>query len=312
MLPTLRNHYRLIVLLSLMCLGLSAHAQEKEKYVWAVKLEKKYSKSYPVTNETIALVNRYGHLKIDTWDKNEVQVDAQITVGAQNNEYANKLLEKINILDEKITGKIEFKTQLDNWNDNSNNGGHEMRIDITVHIPATAKLYAENNFGPLTIGDYKGGVELICKYGNLTAGKLSNPISVTVEFGSAMVESVSNSKLMFKYSKVDIAKLSGNIEAEFQFCNSIDLPVDNSLKQLQLKNNYTSLYLLAAKDFSAEYDIITNNARASGKNEMAIKEEKTDTKTFQSNHRYTGILGKGGNTKISIKSNFGNVRVIPG
>lgn len=311
MLPSLRNQYRLIVLLTLMYFGLSAHAQEKEKYVWAVKLEKKYNKFFPVSNETIALLNRYGQLTIDTWDKNEVQVDAQISVGAQNNEYANKLLEKITILDEKTNGKIEFKTQLENWNDNSNNGGHEMRIDITVHVPATAKLYAENNFGPLTIGDYKAEVELICKYGNLTTGKLSNPTSVTVEFGSAKVKSVSNCKLLFKYSKVDIAKISGNIEAEFQFCNSIDLPVDNSLQELVLKNNYTSLYLLAAKDFSAAYDITTNNARASGKNEWAIKEEKTDNKTFQPNHRYTGILGKGGNTKISIKSNFGNVRVIP-
>jgi hypothetical protein len=45
-------------------------------------------------------------------------------------------------------------------------------IDFTVHLPANAKLVAENDYGPLTIGDYKGEAELYCRYGTLTAGKL--------------------------------------------------------------------------------------------------------------------------------------------
>ncbi|MES2005713.1 MAG: hypothetical protein V4450_14440 [Bacteroidota bacterium] len=295
--------------------ALGSMAQEKERYVWPVKLQKDYNKSYPVSNETLALLNRYGQMKLETWDKNEIQVEAHITVGAQTNEYATQVLDRISIADEKTTDRIEFKTKLGSWSDNGSNGGHEMRIDYTVHLPANAKLYAENNFGSITIGDFKGEAELLCKYGTLTAGKLSNSKSVTVEFGSAVIESVRDTKLLFKYSKVEIGKLAGNIDAEFQFCNSIDMPIDNALKQLQLKNNYTSLYLLAPKDFSADYDITTNNARASGKNELVIKEEKAvDSRPtiYNANHRYTGSIGKGGDTKITIKSNFGNIRVIPG
>jgi hypothetical protein len=292
----------------------SAYSQEKSSYTWPVKLQKDYTKTYPLTNELLAVMNRYGKMTIETWDKNEIKVDAQISVGAQNNEYAAKMLERINIIDEKKTDRIEFVTKLGDWNDDNNNGGHEMRIDLVVHIPATAKLYAENNFGPLTIGNYKGEVELVCKYGTLTAGILSNSKNIRVEFGKAVIESVNDSKLLFKYSRVDIAKLSGSIDAEFQFCNSMDIPIDNSLKKLELKNNYTSLYFVAPKDFTADYEISTNNARVTAKNDI-IKEDipanpngYTRLSSFTPNHKYVGSLGKGGGTQISIKSNFGNIR----
>jgi len=302
------------ILLGFLLMFTSVCGVSQENYVWPVKLQKDYTKTYPVGSETVALMNRYGKMTIETWDRNEVKVDAHITVGAQTNEYATRILDKISIGDEKKSDRIEFVTKLVDWsNPDDYNGGHEMRIDYTVHIPANGKLYAENNFGPLTIGDYKGEAELLCKYGTLTAGKLSNAKNITVEFGKAMIESISDSKLLFRYSRIDIAKIAGNIQGQFDFCNSIDMPVDNSLKKLELKNSYTSLYLVVPKDFSADYDITTNNARVTAKYDMVIKEEQaanTRTNSFSPNHHYLGSFGRTGGTQINIKSNFGNVRVM--
>ena len=303
------------IILGFLLVFATSHSFSQERtHIWPVKLQKDYTKSYPVGTELIAVMSRYGQMTVETWDKNEVKVDAHISVGAQTNDYAAKMLERINISDEKKTDRIEFVTKLGGWNDDGNNGGHEMRIDLVVHVPANAKLYAENNFGPLTIGNYKGEAELVCKYGTLTAGNLSNCKSIRVDFGKAVIESVNDSKLLFKYSRIDIAKLSGAIEGEFQFCNSMDIPIDNSLKKLELKNNYTSLYFIAPKDFSADYEIATNNARLTAKNDV-IKEDipgnpnsYTRVSSFTPNHKYVGRLGKGGGTQISIKSNFGNIR----
>ncbi len=290
--------------------------QEDNIRTWAVKLQKDYNKSYPVSNETLVLMSRFGKMNIETWDKNEIKVEAHISVGAQSNEYATQVLNRVTITDETKDGKIIFTTQISNWSDNSSNGGHEMRIDYTVHVPATAKLYAENNYGPLTIGDYKGESELVCRSGTLTTGKLSNCKSVTVDYGRVIIESISDSKLMFRSSRVDIAKIAGKITGQFDYCSSIDMPVDNALKQLELKNNNTNLYLMAPSDFSADYDITTTNARVTGKNNFVIKEElsataaNSRTNNFNPNHKYSGSLGKGGGTQINIKSNYGNIRVM--
>jgi hypothetical protein len=311
-----------LILLSLLFRVITLCAQDNR--AWPVQLQKDYSKSYPVSAENIVLLNRFGKMKVETWDKPEVSVAAHISVSAQSNEYAAKLVERITIKDEKENGSIIYKTNLGdndgNWSED-NKGGHEMHIDWIVYVPANAKLHAENHFGPLTIGDYKGESELICKYGTLTAGKISNCKELRVDFGKATISELSDSKLSFRYSRIDIGKLAGKIEGEMQFCSSIDLPVDNDLKQLTLKNNYTSLYLMVPKDMSADYDITTNNARLTAKNGMTIKEEEPAEKEqprngiirpvlFTPNHHYTGSLGKGGTTRIEIRSSFGNIRIL--
>ncbi len=310
------SFFRILIAIVMAFSGITAMCQEGNTHVWAVKLEKDYNKSYPVTNETLVLMSRYGKMNIETWDKNEIKVEAHISVGAQSNEYATQVLNRVSVNDEKKDNRIIFATQITGWSDNSSNGGHEMRIDYTVHVPANAKLYAENSYGPLTIGDYKGEAELVCRSGTLTAGKLSNCKSVTVDYGRVIIESISDSKLMFRSSRVDIAKVAGKITGQFDYCTSIDMPVDNSLKQLELKNNNTNLYLMAPADFSADYEITTSNARVTGKNNFVIKEEmsataaNSRTNNFSTNHKYAGSLGKGGGTQINIKSNSGNIRVM--
>ncbi len=309
---------RLLLCTLTVCSMLVATGQDRNNYVWPVKLQKDYSQTYPVGTETVLSQNRFGQMTIDTWDKNEVKVEVHITVGAQTNEYAAKILDRISVVDEKNTESISFITKLGDWSNNGNdyNGGHEMRIDYIVHIPVKAKLHAENSFGPITIGDFAGECELVDKYGTLTGGKLSNCKSVSVEFGKVNIEGISDCKLLFRYSKVDIAKITGNIQAQFDYCNSIDLPIDNSLKQFDLKNNYTSVYLVLPQDFSADYDIVTNNARVTSK--YAVLKEEAGTKSitsnnaalFNPNHRYSGSIGKGGGTQLNIKSNFGNVRLM--
>jgi hypothetical protein len=309
------THMKPIACLTILLLACTTlHAQDT--HIWPVKIQKEYSKSYPVGTDSIALKNRYGKMVIETWDKNEVRVDANISVSAETNEHASKLLERINITDSKNAG-IEFRTEFGDKNNNwyDDNGGHEMRVDWIVHIPANAKLHAQNHFGPLTIGDYKGEAQLMCRYGTLTAGKISNSTLVSVEYGKAVIESITDSKIFFRYSRVDIGKLAGTVKGEMMYCNSVDLPIDNALKVLDLKNNYTSMYLMIPRDISADYDITTMNARLSSKNDIVIKEEQKEQPTlrqvsYTSTHHYTGSLGKGGATKINIRSNFGNIRIL--
>jgi hypothetical protein len=307
---------KILVTIMILFSGIAVSGQESNTHVWAVKVQKDYNKSYPVTNETLVLMSRYGKMNIETWDKNEIKVEAHISVSAQSNEYATQVLNRLNVNDEKKDDRIIFTTQVNNWSDNGNNGGHEMQVDYTVHIPANAKLYAENSYGPLTIGDYQGESELVCRSGTLTAGKLSNCKSVTVEYGKVVIESISDSKLVFRSSRVDIAKIAGKITGQFDYCSSIDMPVDNALKQLELKNTNTNLYLMASADFSADYDITTSNARVTGKNNFVIKEEmsataiNSRTNNFSPNHKYAGSFGKGGGTQINIRSNYGNIRVM--
>jgi len=45
---------------------------------WDATATKTYSKSYSLGNEKVSIENKFGKLIIDTWDKSEVKVEADI------------------------------------------------------------------------------------------------------------------------------------------------------------------------------------------------------------------------------------------
>jgi len=280
-----------------------------------VEKKKTYSKSYPVNNsDKITLDNRFGELKISTWDKNEVKVDITITAKANSDDRAQEILDRISISDGKNGSGVYFKTDLDDdkkdW-DKGNKKEHRnesFSIDYVVSLPSRNPLKALMEFGGMTIGDYNGEVVLESKFGSLTAGKLSNPKRVDVEFGKLILESMNGGELTVKFSRAEVNNLDGSVKANFEHCSGIKLNLDNNLKELNIKNSFTPLYLNASSNLSASFDVYTNFAELKNKSNFNIKEEGENDEDHgpKFDHQYSGKAG-GGSIAIKIKSEFGQV-----
>src|SRR5215471_155974 len=137
--------------------------------------KKTYTKSYTVSNsDKIDIQNRFGELKINTWDKNEVKVDVTMTAKSNSDERAQEILDLISIEDGKDADGVHFKTKIaDAKIKNADKGDkQEFNIDYVVYLPARNPLYAENQFGSMTVGDYNGNATFISKFGSFTSGKL--------------------------------------------------------------------------------------------------------------------------------------------
>lgn len=292
----------------------SLFAQEKSGINWSVKLNKSFNKTVSLGSQQVVLNNKFGSMAIETWDKKEVKVEAIINVGAQNDETAQEMLDRISIDELNTTEKIGFRTLWkegqQNWNDGKS---YEIKINYKVWLPNGTKLIAENSFGPLSIGDYAGQAELISKYGNLKAGKLSNGVMVRIEFGRSDIASLTDGELVVKYSKTNINRLSGDINAVFEFSSGLDLPLGNDLKKFTVKANYSSLYFLTEPGFNADYDFVFNNGTASGKGNIKLTETTEQRNMgYSPTRKYKGTIGKGGNTQMTVKSNFGSLRILGG
>lgn len=276
-----------------------------------VEKKKTYTKSYTVSNsDKISFNNQFGELKINTWDKNEVNVTVTITAEASTDEKAQAILDHISIEDGKSNDGVYFKTKLDKQKDQKWNKGEKQgfHIDYVVNMPARNPLFAKNEFGPMSIDDYNGEVTLESKFGSLTTGKLSNVKRVQVEFGKATIGSLNNGSLIIKFSKASIDNLDGNVNAVFEYCDIAKLRVDNDTKALTIKNSFSNLYLDVNSNISANYDISTNFGDLHNKTNFEIKEEKDDKDDHgpRFNKRFLGKSGSG-NTDMKIKSEFGQV-----
>ena len=276
-----------------------------------VEKKKTYNKSYTVSNsDKISFNNKFGELQINTWDKNEVKVTVTITAEAATDEKAQAILDHISIEDGKSNDGVYFKTKFDKQNSKWDRGEKQgYHIDYVVYVPARNPLTAENDFGPMSIGDYLGEITLESKYGSLTTGKLSNVIKVIIEYGKGTIGSLNNGSLIIKYSKATIGNLDGSVNAVFEYSHIGNLGVDNNAKSLTVKNSYSKLYLHVNNNISANFDISTSFGDLRNNTNFDIKEEKDDDGDRHGprfNKRYLGKSGSG-NIAMKIKSEYGQV-----
>lgn len=276
-----------------------------------VEVSKTFSKSFNVSSgEKLSLANKFGEMKVHTWNKNEVKIDITMRAEAGSEELANKILDKISILENKSSGGYYFKTKIGDmdetkrWRKGEKQG---FQINYVVYMPSQNPLYASNEFGAMEIDDRSGEVELQSKFGSLKAGKLGNVKEIEVEFGTAVVESVNRGDLTVKFSRADVRNLDGNVEAKFEH-SSIRLAVSNKTQGLDIKNSFTRLNLDCSTNLSADFVINTSFAEVKNKTNFNIRKEGEDDEERgpKFDFRYSGKCGSG-NTPIKIKTSFGDV-----
>ena len=68
---------------------------------------KNYSKSYPMdANDRLNISNQFGKVIVSTWNKNEAQVDVQIKSYSDDDRTAQKMIDNIDISDNKSGDQI--------------------------------------------------------------------------------------------------------------------------------------------------------------------------------------------------------------
>lgn len=283
-------------------------AKEKKRYEHFK--ERTISKTYSAAGNSLQIDNSFGDVNVTTWDRNEIKVDIHIESSSNQKEVAEKSFDNIDVIESKDGNTIKFKTTTEknkgsNWS--CKNCSNTMNITYTIQIPAGNSLKIENSFGAIKIPDYNGTVSLVSKFGSLTAGKLPKAEKVWVEFGKAIVKSMSNVTATFKFSSVTVENLSGNNTIRMEFCNSSRINIDSDLTGLNLNESYSTVNLRPAANLSATYHIRTSFGSLKDRSNANIQRtDKPDQYGPDSDRTYEGKSGSGA-AKIEIKSSFGKI-----
>ncbi len=268
--------------------------------------QKDISKTYPASGNKLLIENSFGHVKFIAWDKNEIKVDVHIEASSNQQDVAQKTFDAISVSDKQQGNEIQFKTSINNNKNDCRNCKSSMNIDYEIHLPNSVALDVENSFGSTELPDYSGAISISNKFGNLTAGSLSNLKDIVIEFGEASIKSVSNIDATFKFSKIDIANLSGKNKINLEFCDATKIILDNDLVSLNLDESYSTVNIKPGK-LSASYTIFTSFGSFIDRSSVGVK--RTDTPDKYGPDSDKTFEGKSGNgsAKIDIKSSFGKI-----
>ncbi|MET0300479.1 MAG: hypothetical protein ABW036_11975 [Flavitalea sp.] len=269
-----------------------------------IEKKKTFSKTYTIgKTDLVTLDNRFGELKINSWDKAELKVEITMSAKGGTDARASEILDRLSIDESKSSGGYSFRTEINSKNDRRGNNTYKdegFSINYEVWMPSTARLDAYNEFGATFIGDFSGVTNIVTKFGALTAGKLTNNKKVHVEFGSATIEAINNGNVEIKFSKAIINNLDGTVKAEFEHCGGIQLNLNNNLKSLTVKNNFTQLNLNVNKELSAKYNIYTNFGEFRNKTSFDVANYDEDDENHGPKFDKT-YVGKSGNGTIDVK-----------
>ncbi|MEO3403056.1 hypothetical protein AAFN85_04080 [Mucilaginibacter sp. CAU 1740] len=304
---------------------------------------KSYSKSYSIDgNDVINIDNKYGKVIVNTWTKNEVKVDVQIVVGANDEDKVQKMLDAVTIRDNKDGSGVSFRTSINQGDSDDNGSGiwgslfgkknsvRKMEINYTVYMPAKNPLNVSNKYGSTELPDLSGKLNISNSYGSLRAKALTHPASqIRVRYGSATIETLTGSDLDVAYGSLSLgdcdkinadvsygsAKIgkittSGNINVKFSGALNIG-EVDKNVKSLSVNSSYSSVKLGVSDAQNADFDITVRYGSFNYNGHDVNITSKTPAdgeRGYNPTKTYKGHLGKGNSDKtITISTSYGSV-----
>ncbi|WP_295769591.1 hypothetical protein [uncultured Mucilaginibacter sp.] len=302
---------------------------------------KTYTKSYSANgNDKLLINNSYGKVTVNTWAKNEIKVDVQMKAYADEDEDAQKLLDKISISDSKESSLVSFKTNIERSGSNGTHGFvmgtwlsggkkhvSKMEVNYTIYMPAKSQLDITNKFGNVVLPDMVGKVNVNLAYGALISQDLNDP-AIKVSFGDARINNVTNGNLHVSYGNLNLG-MADNLKAKVSFGGmNVDklkssgvitarygdgikiTELDRNCKNINVDAQFTKVYLPTKSDY--DFDVTTHFGEFNYDNSTVkvISQTPDNGRHFITTKTFKGQVNKGNSDKvITIKSSYATVKL---
>jgi hypothetical protein len=267
----MKKRYKILILLLLIpFLGFS------NGFDLGFSKQKNINKAYFVNPEAgINIDNSYGNITISTWDEDKVELDINIKVSGNSENWVNKRIDDIDVDIIALKNMISATTNISSSNFYNNGNNNSFEINYNIKIPKNGSIKINNKYGDIFSSDIFGNVVISCKYGKISLGKLNG----------------NNNDIDISYcpnSSIDFIK-TGNISAKYSGLKC------NKAGKLNLISDYTDVEILESQavNYSCKY----------GK----LRFQKTSSIVGSGNYLTVNIGELLGNLKI--ETNYSNIAI---
>ncbi|MFC2079947.1 hypothetical protein ACFLRQ_00570 [Bacteroidota bacterium] len=202
---------RLLLCTSILSLTIAVSAQ-------TVKDTRTWTESYKVTDETtLEVENKYGTILIVPWNKDSVQVTADIFLEAKNTAKLRKLKNDLRITSSDTRTYILVRTLIGEGNSrvaselrtlsNTLSNQSTVEINYTVYLPEYINLILNNKFGDIYIDDINGDVDISLSNGVLKANSFSGNSNLELVFAKGTIHHLGTSTLNMSYAELNLGSV---------------------------------------------------------------------------------------------------------
>lgn len=178
------------------------------------EFKKEYNKKYTCSKQTLfKLYNKYGDIEIKDWQKDEINIAAEIVLRDVSENKANQIFELIDINFSQegnvITVETDYSDAFFKMINKPFGGDNRFEVNYAISMPAYIKSEIENKYGNLFISKLASASSIKVKYGNLKINQLEGTgkdqmVHVELGYSDGTIENCKWLKIMIKYSKLYI------------------------------------------------------------------------------------------------------------
>ena len=258
----------------------------------------------------IYLKNVNGSIEVKSWEREEVEVIADIKVKAGNMDDAEDFLNEVEINIDESFNKIAIEVDYPKieggglWDLIFGGGRPNVSVSFWLRVPKRSNLDMNSTNGKIEIYDIEGKVGSNSTNGSINIEKVSGDAELKTTNGRISAYGVSGDiKAETTNGKVDLKEIIGNVSAKSTngSINSQIIEIDE-VKEMNLRTTNGSISLNLPKGINADFDARTSNGKIYSEFPILVKGEISKS-------HITGKINDGG-PLIYIKTTNGNIEIL--
>jgi len=198
----------------------------------------------------VYIVNPFGSLEVQGWDRNWIMVSAEIEVVAKQPEQAEALADRVSVRMHNKVNAVYVETILPQLSDPQS---RVERAEITIKAPADNLLSCRNSHGKLYVTGFDNDVKLNGNHCDVNVRDVKGAVEIVNSMGRLQVSDVTGRlELRNAYEQLEVSRCNGPMIVENSFA---PIELTECSGDVKIRNSGT----IDVTDHTGEVDIQNNN-----------------------------------------------------
>ncbi|MFN7115971.1 MAG: DUF4097 family beta strand repeat-containing protein [Saprospiraceae bacterium] len=251
--------YRIIILMLLNICVWTLQAQVKVQVI-----TKKIEKSFPYRNGyEVNVEGEKAEVIVESWDKDEIKVVLELTAQHPDKAVAEKDLEAIKYLADKVKNKIYLRNYLAK-EEGKAEPESVLSAKYTIFVPEKCPVYLKNYFGTINVSNLFNSVKINSQFSKIALENLQGVMDISTRFGDLIGANLDGDMtLNARRSDITLRDMKGRYNLTTQYgivklwatkdLLSLNINADKSEVFLYTPNPQQFAYNLSSQYGSIEY-----------------------------------------------------------
>jgi len=232
---------------------------------------------------TLEVENKYGTILVVPWQKDSVQISADIFLEAKNRSKLRKLKNDVDVSVSGTKNYVVARTRIGEGSSrisaelralsNTLSGKSAVEINYTLYVPQDINLFLTNKFGDIYIDDISGKTDISLSNGVLKANSFTGNTTLELTFAEARINEITTATANLSFAEItvgsagqfDVTSKSSEIDVEqvdvfkfnsrrdeislgyaeylYGFSDFTDIEVINFIREADCDMKYGKIYL---------------------------------------------------------------------